>query len=246
MKVLLQNGRRAASKPSGPVHPLAGGTLPFDTPLVNTLDPPPACSRISPVDMSAFGVRSADFELRQVLRQSETSFIKLLDGVSTVCKDYAFVILPGWVVSAQSMPRWYLAWFPTAVRLALSALPIPTRQFSALLRPHLFCGALRGLICAPYATTSRCNGPLFRFLIVAIKVRHGKLSPESDQMIKKLMQTKFLDDGVKATKLYATNKDVDAINDRELGKLPGETFRWGSPCHLYTLLYFFGCICTGA
>lgn len=40
-----------------------------------------------------------------------------------------------------------------------------------------------------------------------------------------MMQTTFLEDGVKATKLYSTNNDVDAVNKRELEKLPGDKFR---------------------
>ena len=65
-----------------------------------------------------------------------------------------------------------------------------------------------------------------------VQVRHGKVSPESDQLIKKMMRTTFTEDGVKATKLYATNSDVDAVNDRELKKLPGDKFWYRSAMEL--------------
>ena len=75
------------------------------------------------------------------------------------------------------------------------------------------------------------------FLQLLQEVRYGQLSPASVQLLKQAGSrvlgevegekggvvggTGGVADGVKPTRLYPTNRVVDAINERELGQLPG-------------------------
>jgi ATP-dependent DNA helicase PIF1 len=59
------------------------------------------------------------------------------------------------------------------------------------------------------------------------EVRFGEISPTGLTMLEDLEQEpKFPVDGIEATQLYATNEEVNKINQTELAKLP-------YPSHFY-------------
>ena len=73
-----------------------------------------------------------------------------------------------------------------------------------------------------------------QFLAMLDEVRHGTVGPASERILQLVYQQTVNppaastdDDGIKPTVLYATNRHVDAQNERELRKLAGDakTFR---------------------
>ena len=59
-------------------------------------------------------------------------------------------------------------------------------------------------------------------------VRHGTVGPASQALLEHAHRQAAswgagdsADDGIKPTRLYSTNRDVDALNERELSQLPG-------------------------
>ena len=61
------------------------------------------------------------------------------------------------------------------------------------------------------------------------EVRHGTVGPASQALLEHAHRQAAsrgagdsADDGIKPTRLYSTNRDVDALNERELSQLPGE------------------------
>ena len=61
------------------------------------------------------------------------------------------------------------------------------------------------------------------FISVLHEIRFGKVSPESLKFLERCNRPlPPNEDGIEATKLYATNKDVTAENNTHLNKLPGE------------------------
>ena len=67
------------------------------------------------------------------------------------------------------------------------------------------------------------------FLAMLDEVRHGTVGPASERLLQKAHSQTVSqeasgendDDGIKATRLYATNRNVDALNERELSQLSG-------------------------